>query len=183
MNQMTAAPEKPQAEIVEAEKPALQSYHAGDPPDYIEWTASEFIAHHKSPGWYLGLILATAAIAGLVYFITADFISVAVVIVGAVLLGVYGARQPRQLRYRLDRRGVTIGDKTYTYHDFRSFAVMPEGAFSSIVFMPLKRFSPSITIYYAPADEEKIMAILGEELPFEPQRRDAIDNLMKRIRF
>lgn len=153
------------------------------PPNSVEWMASEFIAHDKSAGWYTGLAIVGVILAVLIYLITGDFISVSVVVIGIILLGIYGARQPRQLPYRLDRSGVSIGNKTYAYGDFRSFAVLPEGAFSSIVFMPLKRFSPPITIYYAPTDEEKIMAILSQELPFEEHKRDAVDKLMRRIGF
>ncbi|PIZ63306.1 hypothetical protein COY17_00815 [Candidatus Saccharibacteria bacterium CG_4_10_14_0_2_um_filter_52_9] len=149
----------------------------------ISWTASEFVAHHKSAGWYGLLALAAAGIAGLILFITHDGISVAVVIVAALLLAVYAARQPRQLQYRLDGQGIIIGDKHYGYHEFRSFSVLPEGAFSSIVFMPLKRFAPPISIYYAPEDEDGILNLLSERLPFEQARRDAVDSLMRRIRF
>jgi hypothetical protein len=61
--------------------------------------------------------------------------------------------------------------------------VVPEGAFSSIVFMPLKRFAPLTTIYYAPEDESKIITILTDRLPFEERKAAAIDSLMKRVRF
>ena len=153
------------------------------PGSVITWTASEFVAHEKSAGWYLLLALAATLIGGLVYLIAKDIISVAVVAVAALLFGVYGARQPRQLEYRLDAHGIGIGPKHYAYNQFRSFTVMPEGAFSSIVFMPLKRFSPPITIYYAPEDEDKIADLLVNQLPFEEARRDAVDSLMRRIRF
>jgi hypothetical protein len=161
--------------------PATQS--EASPPDSITWTASEFIAHEKSPGWYLMLAAATLIIAVLIYLITRDYISVGVVVVAGLLLGTYGARQPRQLQYTIDRHGVTIGPKAYNYNEFRSFAVIQEGAFSSITFMPLKRFSPPISIYYAPEDEEKIVALLSDKLPFEQRRLDAVDNLMRKIRF
>lgn len=152
-------------------------------PTAVEWTASEFIAHDKSAAWYLGLAAVAAILSFVIYMITKDYISVAVVIVAALLMGVYGARQPRQLQYKLDLRGVTIGGKFYPYADFRSFSVVPEGAFASIVFMPLKRFGPPVTIYFAPDDQQKIMAILGRELPFEEPRRDVIDTLLRKIRF
>jgi hypothetical protein len=152
-------------------------------PASIEWTASEFIAHSKSANWYFALAGVALLVAASIYLITKDFISVAVVLVGALLLGVYGAREPRQLQYRLDGQGLSIGNKYYSYHDFRSFALIPEGVFTSITLMPLKRFSPPLSIYYAPGDEEKIMAILGRELPLEPQRRDVIESFMRKIRF
>jgi hypothetical protein len=60
---------------------------------------------------------------------------------------------------------------------------MPEGAFSSIVLVPLKRFSPLTSIYYAPQDEERITAMLAAHLPYEERKHDPIDKLMQRIRF
>jgi hypothetical protein len=99
------------------------------------------------------------------------------------MLGFYAAHQPRQLEYEIGRRGLSIGGKYHGYDEFKSFSILPEGAFSSIVFMPLKRFAPPITIYYAPEDEEKILAVLSGSLPYEEPRRDAVDSLMKRIRF
>lgn len=152
-------------------------------PGTVSWTASEFLAHEKSAGWYGLLSLTAAGLAALVYLISKDWVSVGVVLVGAVFLGIYAAMQPRQLEYHLDQQGLSIGDKRYGYNEFRSFAVVPEKAFSSIVFMPLKRFAVPITIYYAPEDEDKILNLLADRLPFEQAPRDAVGNLMRRIRF
>jgi hypothetical protein len=41
--------------------------------------------------------------------------------------------------------------------------VVPEGAFNSIVFMPLKRFAVPLSIYYDPKDEDKIIAVLSAQ--------------------
>lgn len=149
----------------------------------VTWTASEFVAHDKSPGWYAMLMLGTLLLAALVFFITRDFISVAVIVVAGLLLGVYGAHQPRQLEYVVDQRGIGIGQKYHPYDEFKSFSVVTDGAFSSLVFMPLKRFAVPTTIYYAPADEERILDTLTDHLPLEEHRGDAVDSLMRRIRF
>jgi hypothetical protein len=149
----------------------------------VTWTASEFIAHAKSLGWYVVLVAGTAVFAAAVYLLTRDRISVVVIVVAALLLGVYANHKPRQMEYRLDGRGLTIGDKHFSYDQFRSFSVLPEGAFSSIVFMPLKRFALTTTIYYAPEDEDKIVNLLSDHLPLDERGHDAIDRLMHRIRF
>lgn len=149
----------------------------------ITWTASEFIAHSKSFSWYAGLAAASLVFAALIYLVTRDFVSVSVVIVAAVLLGIFARHQPKQLEYRVGAQGIDIGQKHFTYEHFRSFSVLPEGAFSSIVFMPLRRFAIPTTIYYAPEDEEKIVSLLSDYLPFEERDHDAIDRLMHRIRF
>lgn len=149
----------------------------------ISWTASEFIAHEKSAGWYLGVVVASVLCGGLVYFITKDKVSMSVVLMAGFVLGFYGARKPKQIQYHLDNQGITVGSKHFVYNSFRSFSVIPEGAFSSIVFMPHKRFALPLTLYYAPDDEDNIVDILADQLPLEERRPDAVDSLMRRIRF
>jgi hypothetical protein len=149
----------------------------------VSWSASEFIAHHKSAGWYGLLGAGTLIVAALVFLTTKDKIStMAVLFVGAIF-GISAARKPRTLGYRVDVAGLTIGQKFYAYDQFRSFAVVEEGAFSSIVFMPLKRFMPLITIYYDPKDEKKIVQLLADRLPLAAHKLDMIEQLMRRIRF
>jgi hypothetical protein len=167
----------------EAAQVSTAPSHPEQPVGTVTWTASEFIAHTKSTGWYLMLALVAIAIAALVWLVTKDKISTTVILVAALALGGYGARKPRQLQYVLNDQGLEIGSKYYAYDEFGSFSIMQEGAFSSIVFVPLKRFAPLTTIYYAPEDEDKIVDILSERLPMEERHHDAVDRLMHRIRF
>jgi hypothetical protein len=149
----------------------------------IRWTASEFIAHHKSPGWYLVLTSVAIVVALIIWFLFKDKISVGVILFSAVIFGLYAARKPRQQQYQIDEQGVMIGQRAFDYGEFRSFAIEQEDAFAGIVFMPLKRFMPLITIYYAPQDEAKIIELLGERLPMERRQADMIERFMRRIRF
>jgi hypothetical protein len=149
----------------------------------ISWTASEFIHHDKSAGWYVFLAVGTVLLAAAAYLLTRGFVSVAVIIIAGIVMGIYASHTPRELQYRIDDNGITVGHKTRSFDEFRSFAVVPEGAFSSIVFMPLKRFAVSLSIYFAPQDEEQIVALLSDQLPFEGHQHDATESLMRRIRF
>lgn len=151
--------------------------------DSLSWVATEFVAHDKSPSWYMGLLLATLVVAAVVYLLTRDKISTGVVLVVALVFGMYASKKPHQLEYSVDKAGVSVGQKYHVYEEFRSFAIVPEGAFSSIVFMPLKRFATMTTIYYAPQDEDKIIDLLEDRLPLEEHGLDAVDRLMRRIRF
>ena len=149
----------------------------------LEWSASEFIAHQKSASWYLRLAIAAIIFAALVFLLTHDKISTGVVLFAGLCLGIFGARKPRTLDYKLDESGLKIGEKFYSYDTFKSFAVMKEGAFSSIMLLPLKRFMPALSLYFDPQDESKIANILADRLPFEDRKHDAVDSLMHRIRF
>jgi hypothetical protein len=162
---------------------ALSVAHTDSDSKDISWSASEFIAHNKSFGWYMFLILAAVLVGGLVYLLTKDKISASVVLVVAFFLAITASHKPRTLDYKLDSSGLTIGNKTYEYTQFRSFAVVEEGAFSSIIFTPLKRFMPLITIYYEPNDEDAIVNILSNRLPLETHHLDMIEQFMRKIRF
>ena len=152
-------------------------------PTTVTWTASEFIDHAKSFDWYLGLAVAAVLVGVLLYALFRDVMTSATPLVAALALGFYGRRSPRQLEYRLDSRGLTIGAKHFSYDTFRSFAVLDEGPFLSLVFLPLKRFGFLTTVYLDPNDEERVLNLVSDYLPLEPRDHDMVDRFMKRIRF
>ncbi len=150
----------------------------------VSWTASEFIEHQKTAGWYAGLVFGSLILAGVVYLITSgDRVSTATVVVVAAIFGVFAARKPRELQYSIDDSGIRIGEKTYPYAGFRSFSIVQEEGIESIRFMPLKRFMPVISIYFAPEDGQKIVDALSKFLPVEHKQLDPVDKLMHRLRF
>lgn len=165
------------------ESPRPMSQPAGAQGESVTWTASEFVAHNKGMGWYGVLALAAGALAAVAYLLTKDVVSSAIIIIVGILFGVSATRKPRILNYKVDSSGLTIGQKFYPYAEFKSFSVMEEGAFSSIMFLPLKRFMPPINIYYDPADEDKITLVLSQHLPVEHRTHDVVDRFLGRIRF
>jgi hypothetical protein len=152
-------------------------------PQEVTWTASEFIAQDKGFGWFVGLVVAAVGVTAIAWFVTKDYISVVVIIAVAIVLGVLANRKPRVLEYAVDRDGLEIAGKFFPYVEFRSFSVVQEGAFSSIMLVPLKRFAPPISIYYPPDDEDKIVNVIATHLPMEEHHHDMIDRFAKRIRF
>ncbi|MGF7229104.1 MAG: hypothetical protein ACQR33_03915 [Candidatus Saccharibacteria bacterium] len=148
----------------------------------VTWTASEFIAHEKSPLWYFSLMGITIVVVAVVYFVLHDFVAIAALIFVAILFGFLAAHKPRVLSYHITPAGLTIDRKTYAFSDFKSYGVINEGAFSSITFIPLKRFMPTLSIYYPPEQEAAIVNALSNYLPFAPATHDLIDRLMHRIR-
>lgn len=149
----------------------------------IAWTASEFIAHSKSAGWYGLLALGALAGAGAVYLLTSDVIAASVIVIVAILFGFAAARKPRELQYVVNSKGINIGGKPYPYSGFRSFAIVQEGGVDAIWFMPLKRFKPIVSIYFDPNDGDRIIDVLSQSLPVENREPDPVDRLMHRIRF
>lgn len=171
--------EQPQVE------PSHQSFLAEEQAlkdDTISWTASEYIHHSKSPGWYAALgVVMLLVIALSVKVGSATFILLAVVM--AVALMAVSIRKPRILQYVLSRQGLSIDQKFYALNEFKSFGITSEGAFFSITLIPVKRFMPAVTIYFAEEDGEKIVDILGSHMAMQHIEPDFIDKFTKLIRF
>lgn len=149
----------------------------------FQWTASEFIAHEKSAGWYLALFAVATAIAVGVFIWTKDKVSIFIIYFAAFVLAYFASHKPREMNYAISPDGIDIGSKHYSFNEFKSFGLVPEGAFTSIMFMPHKRFAIPLSIYYPPEDEAKIAELIGSYLPFEEHSKDAIDKLLRAIRF
>lgn len=168
-----------------AERPDPQ-VAAGQPPDSrssMIWTASEFIEHQRGIGWYVLLVIFTAALAAGAYLISKEYFAVAIIILVGIIVGIAAGRKPRQIQYELNNQGIHIGAKFYKYSDFRSFSIIREGVISSVEFSPIKKTRLPVAAYFGPGDEERIMDIIGQHLPYEERQLDAVDKLSRRLRF
>ena len=149
----------------------------------ISWSASEFIAHQKNIAWYAVLSILTIIVAAIVYLLTHDKLSTIIIILAGVTFGIYGARKPRTLNYKLDNSGLTIQTKLFNYDLLKSFMVVENSPIPNIVLLPLKRFMPSMSIYLDPSSEEKVIKILSDRLPQDFHEQDFVERFMIRIRF
>jgi len=163
------------------------SNEAGDPArqahEPVSWSASEYIAHDKNANWYIVLGLAVVLFAGLVYLLTRELISSVVIIIMGVAFGGFAARKPQELTYVLDNNALHVGNKSFSYGQFKSFTVIQDEAVHSITLMPLQRFMPPLSIYFDPSDEEKIVTALSGYIPYEDRKQDFVDRIMRKVRF
>ncbi len=149
----------------------------------LSWTASEYISHAKGFSWFALLGACLFVVVAVVYMLTGDIIASVGVGVAGIAFAVFSARPPRVLQYTITEQGVQIGQRFYSYHEFKSFSVMHDGPLPSVLLMPLKRFLPPITIFFEPQSGDAIIDALSSYLPHESKEPDAVDKLMSRIRF
>lgn len=147
------------------------------------WQASEFAANEKNTSWYLILAVTAIALSAITFFITKSPLSIIVILVLAVAVGFYGNIKPRTLSYSIEELGIKIGEKFYSFNEFKSFSVLEDMAVPSINLMPIKKLMMPISIYVAPNDLSKVADMLGNYLPFEEKQRDFADKLSHRLRF
>lgn len=174
------------ASTQDAESGAAEAAIAPGPaaPESVEWTASEYAAHDKSATWFMALAIIAAVLTAAVFFLTGhDIVSSIVVPIVAVMFGYSAARRPQVRRFSIDNRGIAMGSRFHPFSQLKSFTVSGEGAIRSIMIMPLKRYMPPVSMYYPPDQEEQIMEVLSQYLPFEPERHDNVERVMRRIKF
>ena len=150
--------------------------------EQVSWSASEYIAHSKGLSWFVILGLGLFVFIAVVFAVTHDIFASLMIGVAGATFGVFAARPPRVLEYSVDNHGINIGQKFYSYGDFKSFALVDEGP-PAIMLLPLKRFLPPITVFYEANQEDKILDVLADFLPHEEKQPDVVDRLMSRIRF
>lgn len=180
-SQPAPAPQSNQPDGASEDVVGTQSSFTASPA--VTWSASEYVAHHKTSSWYIGLGVLAGLAAAVVFLMTRDFITLGSIVIVAILFGVFASRKPNVLQYALDESGVTIADKHFPYDEFKSFSIYDEGGLRSIFLLPLKRFMPGLSLYYPPDLEDEVIGTMSLYLPHEERQPDAVDRLMKRVRF
>jgi hypothetical protein len=200
MSEETVQPPKPVSEPAETIKfdpnvddgapspfspsaPATDNATRKPDDEVVTWTASENIAHHKNAMWYAAVMTTALLLALVTYAITHDKISTVTIMIVGILFCIAAARKPRVLTYTLNRDGLKLGGIFHPYGEYRSFSVVRQGSFASIDLLPLKRFMPLTSIYFTPEDEERVLDMISEHIPFEERSHALIDRFIRQIRF
>lgn len=171
-----------QSVVQNAEQPKPASMQEVDEDALVSWSASEFLVHEKTRGWYTLLGGGTLLLAIIVGAFTRDLIAVTSIVILGAAVAVIARLKPRELTYTLYPDGIQVGEKYYSYIDFRSFSLL-EGPVPSMQLLPQKRIMVPITVYFAPEDADKIIETIGDFLPFEQRNRDWVDRFTNKIRF
>jgi hypothetical protein len=148
----------------------------------IAWKAGD--STRPRPAGWLAMIVGGAMVLGaLAYLLTRDAFTAVIIPLAALVFGLYSVRKPQALQYRLDGGGIVVNGRRYAYSQFRSFGIEQDGPVHNIILMPLKRFMPEVSVDYTPDLEDRIVAVLADHLPVEVPKHDAMDMLIRKLRF
>lgn len=151
--------------------------------DPISWEAAEYIHLHKGAGWYILFFIVVLAFIAVDVFILKSITFSVLVVVMAVAVIIYSRRAPKGLHYTLSQKhGLYIGERLYSYDEFKAFGVIKDGEHHSIMLIPVKRFAPGVSVYFPEEIGEQIVDILGSRLPMEDLKLDAVDILVRKLR-
>lgn len=147
----------------------------------VRWEAEEYITHDKNAGWYIGLSIVGIMLVALSVWLQWWTFTIVIVLCFVSLL-IYVIRPPRKIKYSVNSKGLTEGEKTYSFENYRAFGILQDDTNFAIVLMPRKRFSPAVTVYFPKAKGEEIVDVFGARLPMEEVKLDFIDKLVRKLR-
>lgn len=148
----------------------------------VSWEASEYIQHDKDISWFIILSAIAFVLFGVALFFKQWTFAALVIAMTAAII-VYARRPPRTLHYKLGLHNFSIEGKPYSYSDFRAFGLSQEGPLHMVTLLPLKRFSPPVSMYFEEQDGEQIVDILAVHMPMEKLKPDFFDDLVRKLRF
>ena len=156
---------------------------AEDEPVY--WSANEYIHQEKNSLWFvIFAIVVLVLIAADIFLIKSFFytFSILIVVMAAAII-IYSRRPPRVIDYTLSGdQGLYIGEKLYHFSEFKAFGLIRDLGEHSIMLIPVKRFSPGVTVYFPEEAGEKIVDIFGARLPMQDLKLDVIDVIVRKLR-
>jgi len=156
-----------------------------DTPDNppVTWTAQEYIHADRSPLWFVIFIVVVLGLIAVDVFLLKSWTFSALVIVMAIALIIYIRRPPRTLTYALSpAQGLYVGERLYHFDEFKAFGLIQDGPSYSIMLIPRKRFAPGVSVYFPDEAGERIVDILGQQLPMENLKLDVVDIIVRKLR-
>ena len=152
---------------------------ANKPADIV-WQDLEFPIREKTSFWYLKLISLALIITGLLYLFTKDIVTVVVIILCLIVLLLFGLKKPKSVNFLVSNRSFKIGNHEYQLNLFRSYTIRVINAnHNAISFLPIKRFSPEVTLYVKHEKTPEILQMLSNILPMEESKLSIIDYIME----
>ncbi len=149
----------------------------------ISWSAPEFVYYEKSPQYYY---IAGAFIIILVFLMVylKQWMTVAAIIITAIVLYIYSQKKPQVLKYGITNKGINIGTRYYSYIQLKSFWLIENPSSTCIHFEPTKRFSLPIIAQLGDLKLEKVKKVIKKYLPEKTdQKEDLVDRIFRSLRF
>ncbi len=149
----------------------------------LEWDAPEF-EHTAEGGLFLFLIGAVLAIGGVGALFFKNFLFGVFLLLAGGLTISYAYRMPRQIRFAVTSRGITIGNRVYEFEGLQSFWIFYDPPlFKELNLESKKTLMPRVRVPLGDLDPLRLREILLPFLRETKHEESMIDVISKRLGF
>jgi hypothetical protein len=153
-------------------------------PESIQWNASEFVYHEKSPDWYwiLGILTVFGA---LISVVLRNVLFAILIIVAALIVALYASKRPSVGYFEINRRGVLVNKKLHPYSALESFWVDEVvGQTPKLLLTPKNTFSLQIVLpLHGDVDITNMRTLLSKNLEEVEQSESIVERVMELVHF
>lgn len=122
-------------------------------PREVNWKAPEHHHFEKTVEWFLILAIISGALAFAAFYL-GNFLLGVLIIIGALVMAIAGARKPRDILYAVNVRGIRVGHLFYAYKNLDTYSIDEEHRHGPhLLAVTQSRFAPMLVI---PIPEELI---------------------------
>ena len=148
----------------------------------ISWQALESSGGPRGYIWYFVFGLVSVGLLAVAIFLFKSITFSILIPIMALAVIVMARRNPLPIQYSISPKGIYVADRLYDFSEFRSFGVIKDPAGPYIMLLPVKRFSPGVTLYFDEKDGEKIVDMLGARLSLQDIQPDGLEKFIRFIR-
>lgn len=171
--------ENPPVVLVQPEVETEPTETSSRPVEVVRWQAPEYIHHQKGILWFIGFgLVVTLLVVAAILLIKSWTFAVLIPVMAFALIA-YTYRPPRTMDYTLSEKGLYINDTLHGFAEFKGFGVIHNADEYSVEFVPVRRFRPSLSIFFPEDKGEQIVDILGVRLPMQQLKPDAFDRIVR----
>ena len=163
-------------------QPEAEQGSITDLTEPFAWDAPEGVQSQNSTMWYIIFGLITIGLMALSIFALKSLTFAVLIPVMAVALVLQQSRPVKIINYAISPKGIYVADKLYDFSEFRAFGLLNDRGQHSAILLPVKRFSPGLTIYFSDNEGETIVDMLGARLPMQEVKPDALEKLLRLIK-
>ncbi len=150
--------------------------------DKITWQAPEFIKHDKSSSWFVALWIISAGLV-VVAFLTKSILMGVLVFIATLVVSVYAAKEPRNIKIVLDERKINFGKESKSLDNFSSFWIFEKGSYNILSLSSKKMLQPHIKIILPEELSKDVRMILRSSLEEREQEESFIEGLSEWLKF
>ena len=150
--------------------------------DSLKWSAPEYNHYQRSTDWFWAVGIITICIAILAFVFHNALFGVLILLSAGILI-FYTIREPNNVDYEINKRGIVVGKELHPYLTIEAFWLETRHGEPKIILKSKKTLMPYIIIPVHEESADEIAAVLREFLEEKELAEPASHKVMEYLGF
>ncbi len=150
--------------------------------DSLNWSAPEYHHYQRSADWFWAVGIITACIV-ILAFVFGNALFGILILLSAGILVYYTIREPIEVEYEINQKGVQVGKELHPYLTIESFWAETRGGEPKLILKSKKTVMPYIIIPVHEDSIDEITTVLREFLEEKELSEPASHKIMEYLGF